>query len=153
LALQYTGNFLRFDALDDEPVVFRNSLDETTAKIHPAGNSFVKGGFSVGTTTLPTDYSFAVDGKAIMEEVQVEMSDTWPDYVFLENYELTPLSEIKTYVAKNHHLPDVPSADQVAADGINLGEMNALLLKKIEELTLHIIHLQDQINELKNLKH
>jgi len=144
LAIQYVDHSLRFDALGDKPVLFKNSLDETTATIHPAGNSYVKGGFSVGTSTLPSGYILAVDGKAIIEEVQVEMSGTWPDYVFSENYELTPLSEIKSYVAKNHHLPDVPSADQVAQDGINLGEMNAVLLKKIEELTLHLIDIKEE---------
>jgi len=104
------------------------------------------GEVGIGTTT-PTN-KLEVNGTIRSKEVKVEATG-WPDYVFSENYELTPLSEIKTYVAKNHHLPDVPSADQVAADGINLGEMNALLLKKIEELMLHLIEMKEENKEMK----
>lgn len=98
-------------------------------------------------------------GDGYNESVKVKLQNTWPDYVFDCGHQLLPLSELETYVSKNKHLPDVPSADQVAKDGIDLADMNGTLLKKIEELTLYIIQLkndidrqQAEINRLKNTK-
>jgi hypothetical protein len=65
-----------------------------------------------------------------------------PDYVFNDDYKLFSLAEIKTYIDKNKHLPEVLSAKEMEANGVNLGEMNMLLLKKIEELTLFVIELK-----------
>lgn len=60
-----------------------------------------------------------------------------------------PLSETERFIRQNGHLPDVPSAKEVETNGVNVGEMNAILLQKIEELTLHVIVLEKEINELK----
>lgn len=106
----------------------------------------------IGTRHIPTGYKLAVDGNVIAEQVRVELSDgsgAWPDFVFDPNYNLMPLADLASYLKKNKHLPDVPSADEIALDGINLGEMDRVLLQKIEELTLHMIHLSEQNNELK----
>lgn len=73
----------------------------------------------------------------------------WSDYVFKPTYKLIPLSEVKTYIDQNQHLPEIPSEEEVKKDGINLGEMNKLLLKKVEELTLYLI---EKDNETKSLK-
>jgi hypothetical protein len=62
-----------------------------------------------------------------------------PDYVFEKDYNLLPLSELETYINQNKHLPEVPSAKEMDANGLNLKEMNLILLKKVEELTLHLI--------------
>lgn len=88
------------------------------------------------------------DGVLYTKELRVTL-DGWYDHVFDANYSLMGLGELETYVAANRHLPDIPSAAEVEADGISVGEMNALLLKKVEELTLYIIDLQHQIDELK----
>ena len=93
-------------------------------------------------------YRLAVDGKAIMEEVKVELSGSWPDYVFSPDYNLRSLEETETFIQENHHLPEIPSAAEIEAEGLALGERNALLLKKIEELTLHTIKQQKLIEEL-----
>jgi len=92
-------------------------------------------------------------------EVKVNL-DTWPDYVFKQNYRLMPLVEVAQYIQKNGHLPGVPKAEDVEKDGLNLGEMNRLLLEKIEELTLHVIEQQrlleqqqQQINQLMKENH
>jgi len=74
-----------------------------------------------------------------------------PDYVFAPNYALRPLAEVERFVRQNSHLPEVPSAAEVAKDGLALGEMNATLLKKVEELTLYLIEQNKQILEQKNL--
>ena len=76
----------------------------------------------------------------------------WPDFVFEKDYNLPPLNEVAQFIEENQHLPNVPTAAEVETNGVNLGEMNAVLLNKIEELTLYIIDLQKQINELKQTK-
>jgi hypothetical protein len=80
----------------------------------------------------------------------------WPDYVFKSTYRLPTLSEVKNYIDKNQRLPDMPSEAEVAKDGLNLGEINKMLTKKVEELTLYLIEQdkknkdqQAQLNELR----
>jgi len=87
------------------------------------------------------------DGTVYAKQVSVQTT-VWPDFVFKNNYKLMPLSELKTYVDKNQHLPEVPSAAEVTKDGQNLGEMNKLLLKKVEELTLYLIEKDKQMKEI-----
>jgi hypothetical protein len=70
--------------------------------------------------------------------------------VFDEDYDLMSLSEVESFIKENKHLPDVPSAKEVKKDGLDVAEMNATLLKKVEELTLHIIELEKKVNELQN---
>lgn len=89
-----------------------------------------------------------MDGKLTAKEIEVKL-DIWADYVFEEDYKLPTLFEVEQYIKENNHLPEVPSATEVMEAGVNLGEMDALLLKKIEELTLYIIEQQKQIDELK----
>ena len=96
------------------------------------------GNVGIGTTNTQ-GYKLAVAGNMIAEEVKVKLQGTWPDYVFNTDYSLMPLKEIKAYVQENKHLPEVPSAKEIEKNGINLSEMNMLLLKKVEELTLHLI--------------
>lgn len=96
-------------------------------------------------------YNLYVTGGILTEEVKVQLKNgaEWSDYVFATGYKLRPLSELKAFILNNNHLPEIPSAETVKQDGINLGEMDALLLKKIEELTLYILEQQKQIDELK----
>ena len=125
-----------------------------TLRVSPssAGSSglFVnaEGLVGIGTTTM-AGYKLAVAGKIRSTEVTIEHIDDWYDCVFEEDYPLTPLAEIEQFVKQNKHLPEVPSEAEVKANGINLGEMNAILLKKIEELTLHVIQQQKEIDALK----
>jgi hypothetical protein len=109
----------------------------------------------IGIGTKTPDDLLTVNGTIHSREVKVNLSIAGPDYVFEPDYQLPELSEIKAYVDKNHHLPEIPSAATMAKDGITLGEMNIKLLKKVEELTLYLIEqqkinqsLQDQINKL-----
>jgi hypothetical protein len=73
----------------------------------------------------------------------------FPDYVFDDDYDLCSLTEIENYIKENHHLPELPSADEVKNNGFNLAEMDAMLLKKIEELTLYMIEMKKENEELK----
>jgi hypothetical protein len=106
---------------------------------------------NVGIGVSKPAEKLVVDGTICAKEVRVSLSGSpyWPDFVFAKNYSLMSLSEIEQYIKTNQRLPELPAAAEVEENGIQLGEMNALLLKKIEELTLHIINLQKQIDELK----
>ncbi len=132
------------------------------------GYSVFNNGISIGTTSLPSGYSFSVNGSAIATSVTVKLNSAWPDYVFKKDYQLPSLQEVKAYIDQNQHLPEIPSEQQIAKEGLNLGEMNKLLMKKVEELTLYLIEkdkekeeqaainreLINRINNLeKNLKH
>jgi hypothetical protein len=119
--------------------------------------SFLSGNVGIGTTT--PDHKLTVDGGVKCEEVKVEIFEgTGPDYVFEKNYNLLPLSELESYINQNKHLPEVPSAKEMEAEGLNLKEMNLILLKKVEELTLHLIEMkkendrQNKIIEILNSK-
>ena len=106
------------------------------------------GEVSIGTTKRQSGYKLLVDGKIKSEELKVEIVDgTGPDYVFEDDYPLASLDEIKAYISANKHLPEVPSAKEMEANGIELGEMNMLLLKKIEELTLLLLEERERTDQ------
>lgn len=107
---------------------------------------------SIGTTASPVGYKLAVAGKILAEEIVVKLQTKWPDYVFEKNYELMSLSQLKDFIGLHGHLPDVPTASEINENGISLGSMDSILLKKIEELTLYIIALEVKIEELKSLQ-
>jgi hypothetical protein len=103
---------------------------------------------NVGIGTSIPDQKLTVKGKIHTEEVTVDLSVPGPDYVFESSYKLPSLEELKAYLDANKHLPEVPSACTMEEGGVNLGEMNMLLLKKIEELTLYNIQLNDKLKQL-----
>jgi hypothetical protein len=107
------------------------------------------GNIGIGTTT-PGSFKLAVEGKIGAREVNVTLTNPWPDYVFEKSYALPTLEEVKSYIDQNKHLPEVPSAKEMETNGVNLGEMNMLLLKKIEELTLYQIESNKRIQILEN---
>ncbi|MCT4603599.1 MAG: hypothetical protein N4A59_11960 [Marinifilum sp.] len=108
----------------------------------------------IGTATTGT-HKLAVNGTIGAREIKVEAS-AWSDFVFEDNYQLKDLEEVESYIEENKHLPDVPSEKEVLENGIQLGEMDAKLLQKIEELTLYLINqnkqLMKQSNEIQQLK-
>jgi hypothetical protein len=108
----------------------------------PAGN------IAIGTSD-PQGYRLAVNGDAIFTKIKVKTFGTWPDYVFEPTYSLRPLSEVEKYIKEHRHLPEVPSAEQVANEGLDLGDNQAVLLKKIEELTLYVIELKKELEGVK----
>ncbi len=118
--------------------------------------SFATGKVGIGCENNIEGYALAVRGGVVSTRVSVMDVDAWPDYVFGKDYERMSLYELEEYIGLNHHLPEVPSAEEVSEQGIDLGEMNAILLQKVEELTLHVIELQKQIdlqqNEINELK-
>jgi hypothetical protein len=139
-------------------VIFPDGKKQTKAVIFEEGlgkvERFAIGGTgSDGGTTAKTpqgqhaDYALSVYGKGVFKEIIVT-DINWADYVFDKEYKLKKLSEVKQFIETNKHLPDVPSETEVKTNGISVGEMDATLLKKIEELTLYIIELEERMNKL-----
>lgn len=118
-------------------------------QLNEGGSSIYYQDGNVGIGTVDTyGAMLAVKGKIFATEVLIKHEADWYDHVFESNYKLTPLNELETFINKNKQLPDVPSSEEVKENGINLGEMNGVLLKKVEELTLYIISQQKMIDEL-----
>lgn len=110
----------------------------------------VKADGSVGIGVTDTKgYLLAVGGSMIAEKIKVKIKTAWPDYVFTPGYELPRLEYIEKYIADHQHLPDMPSAKEVAADGLDVAEMNKKLVQKVEELTLYLIEQQKQMDQMK----
>lgn len=99
------------------------------------------GGVAIGTTN-PGTFKLAVEGKIGAREVQVTSTSPFPDYVFEADYPLLPLDELESHVRTLKHLPGLPTAADVAREGINVGQLQTQLVEKIEELTLYVIDLQ-----------
>ncbi|NOT50170.1 MAG: hypothetical protein HOP10_02725 [Chitinophagaceae bacterium] len=111
------------------------------AKFHLNGAMLIGG----NSATIATGYSLSVDGKIICEEARVQLSGSWPDYVFGDNYKLMPIEELEKSIRQNKHLPNIPSAAEITAQkGFDLGDMNKRLLEKIEELTLYLIEVKKE---------
>ncbi|MCP9767232.1 hypothetical protein EGI22_04870 [Lacihabitans sp. LS3-19] len=110
--------------------------------------------FQLGTSvTVPNGYKMGVGGKIICEELKVRLQSAgWPDYVFDQKYKLSPLYDLEKYIKENHHLPNIPDAKEIEKEGIELGEMQRRTMEKVEELTLYIIELKKEIDELKASK-
>ena len=110
-------------------------------------NLIVDNQIAIGTT-VQSGYSLAVCGKIRATEVKVNAASEWCDYVFEEDYDLRDLSEVDAFIKKNKHLPEIPSAEVVDAEGIEVSAMMVLMMKKIEELTLYTIEQEKRINQL-----
>ncbi len=122
--------------------ILLNTIDATgTDRL---GISIVSGAVGIGTTN-PGTYKLAVVGKIHATEVVVETG--WSDYVFSDDYRLAPLSEVEAHIKAEKHLPGIPSAAEVEQGGVSVGDMQAKLLAKVEELTLHVIAQNKRLDE------
>lgn len=113
------------------------------------GNFIADGDIGIGTDSFDdgsTHYRLSIDGKMRADAVRVYTD--WADFVFKTDYELDTLKEVEAFIAENGHLKNIPNAEEVETSGIDLGEMNKLLLQKVEELTLYLIEKDKQIEAL-----
>jgi len=121
-----------------------------------AGQLVIRGDSgNVGIGTTNPQYKLAVNGNIGAQDIIVTNTG-WSDYVFRPGYRLRPLSEVSQFIQANGHLPDIPTETEVKEKGVSLGDMQAKLLAKVEELTLHMIQqekenreLRDQVQELR----
>ncbi len=110
----------------------------------------VKYNGNVGIGTTNPLYKLAVKGTIGCGEVKVEITSGWADFVFHPTYQLRTLNEVEQFIKANNHLPEIPTAAEVKENGIGLGEMNTKLLQKVEELTLYMIEMKKENEELKS---
>ena len=99
----------------------------------------------LGIGTKNPDSKLTVKGNIHAEEIKVDLSVPGPDYVFKKGYDLKSLEEVQNYIQEHGHLPNIPSAKEMEANGIQLGEMNMKLLEKIEELTLYTLEQEEKL--------
>lgn len=154
LEVNSTGNdnpfnklvFLRYDDPTTEIIKVVNTANNNVPFFLKANGSMV---IHNGTReTLNLD----AEGILHARTIKLDTANNWPDYVFTPSYDLRPLSEVKAFISANGHLPEVPSAKQVESEGIDVAEMNAVLLKKVEELTLYILEQEARIKALEAKK-
>lgn len=130
-----------------------NSGDENGTYIGDITTPLIYGDFSTDQVGIGTNdvgnYTLAVKGHVVAEEITVKAyTSGWADYVFAEDYDLMPLTELEKEIEKLGHLPEVPSAEEVLENGHKVGEMDVILLKKVEEMTLHLIEMNKAIQTL-----
>ncbi|MFT5890768.1 MAG: hypothetical protein ACI9Y7_000866 [Dokdonia sp.] len=159
------GNFSALALAND--VVFRAAPGLSRLLITNSGyNStvFATGGFGNETERMvitvdgnigigksdPTD-KLEVNGRIHARSVKVDLDD-WPDYVFLPEYTLPSLQEVAQFIQQNGHLENVPSAEEIVTEGLDLGAMDKILMEKVEELTLYLIEKDEEIEKIKEEK-
>ncbi len=157
---KFTGQQL-INNIDNSLMIGFNVNNSLTPSVFvgPADPTIERPGkVAIGTIETPDEldngnidilhYTLYVRGGLLSDEVRVRTN--WADYVFEDSYQLKPLFEVESFINTNGHLPNVPSAKEVEAGGIEIGDMTRIQQEKIEELTLYIIDLQKQINKLEN---
>ncbi len=116
---------------------------------------YANGNVQIGSkrpTGNHTDAKLSVEGKIVAQSLFITKPVTCADYVFDKDYKLLSPLELEKFYALHYHLLEVKSEEEVKERGYNVNEMNALLLQKVEELSLYIVDLQKQINVIKNIK-
>ncbi|TPG36291.1 hypothetical protein EAH81_19660 [Flavobacterium pectinovorum] len=156
-ALYLTGSVELANDIGADPImVFDSRLSDSSIKNRPLfswdsyGNRKMiltsNGSLGIGTTTTGT-HKLAVEGSIGAREIKVQTTG-WSDFVFKKEYNLPTLEAVEKHIAEKGHLKNIPSEEEILKNGINLGEMNAKLLQKIEELTLYMIEQNKRMNKI-----
>lgn len=142
-------NALPFQVSNGGQLSYKLSVDvyAKTTGTYQSRNAYFMGNIGIGTTT--PDSKLAVNGTIHSKEVKVDMTG-WSDFVFKKEYRLPTLEEVQKHITEKGHLENIPSQEEVLKNGISLGEMNAKLLQKIEELTLYLININKETILVKN---
>ena len=137
IAYERSGSFI-----EDCGITEMQDYTSNMSEYHDVSKFIIQGNVGIGTNT--PDAKLAVNGDIHAQEVNVNV-DGWSDFVFDEDYKLRSIEEVEQFVTENNHLPDIPDETTVKSEGVNVGEMNAKLLQKIEELTIYIIQQNKKI--------
>lgn len=130
--------------IDNNEIMARNNGAAAPLTLQNDGGSV-----RIGNVAAPAGYLFAVNGKMISEELKVQLSGSWPDYVFKKNYQLKSFDELRKFISENNHLPNIPPAADLETNGLEVGDMQKRMMEKIEELTLYVLQLEEQLKEIK----
>ena len=126
-----------------------NTSNQVAVQFSAQGTTYFTGGAVAIGTTNPGTNQLAVQGTIATNKIIVTQQNPFPDFVFDPRYHLPSLDSLSGYIKNNHHLPDLPSAENVARNGLDLGSSQVVLVKKIEELTLYLIGQDAEIKKLK----
>lgn len=145
---------------DNNEILARNNGAAADLFLQHSGGNLILCGNEAGAVgigiasgaSIPAGYLFAVDGKMISEELKVQLSGSWPDYVFKDDYKLKSFDHLRAFIKENSHLPNIPPAVEVEKNGIEVGDMQKRMVEKIEELTLYILELESRIKALETAK-
>jgi hypothetical protein len=129
--------------IDNNEIVARNNGASSTLFFQNNG-----GQVQIGGTAVPTGYTLSVAGKAICTELRVQLTGAWPDYVFSDSYKLPSFDRLRSYIAQNKHLPNIPAANDIEKSGMDVGDMQRRMMEKIEELTLYVLELEKKLRTL-----
>jgi len=149
--IHHGGNNGYINTVGDGNLDFRHDAIPMMA-IKPSGKVVIGDNGYNDAINTPGDYKLYVEDGILTEKVKVATinSADWADYVFDEDYDLNSTEEVETFIKENKHLPNVPSAQKVSENGVDMVEMDATLLRQIEELWLHTIKLNKRIQELED---
>jgi hypothetical protein len=145
----FTGMDMYYDGVNTvDALVFESFIGGTSQGRKMTMD--IAGNVGIGITeNIANGHKLSVNGKIACTEVRVQPQSEWPDYVFAEDYTLMPLDELKSSIEASNHLPGIPSAKEVEAEGIQLGYMQIRMMEKLEEMTLYILQLNEEIKVLK----
>ncbi len=152
---QYGAWGIEYVDSQDEGYGLNFFIPWSNCNTNPGNNRlFLADNGNIGIGTKNPMAKLSVDGNICAKEVRVSLSGSpcWPDYVFAQDYDLMKISDLRSYVQQNRHLPGVPSAAEVEENGVELGATTEILLQKIEEMTLYILQLEERIQQLENGK-
>jgi len=139
--VKYTNN--ETGVGDNDAFLFKSGWSNRLMSITGKGDVFIKSQLGIGKVA-----TCALDVVGTIKAKEIKVTAQTADFVFEEDYQLRSLEEVNSFITTNKHLPEIPSATQMEVDGVNLAEMNKLLLQKIEELTLYMIDQEQRIKEL-----
>ncbi|HRO41881.1 MAG TPA: hypothetical protein PL009_03555 [Flavipsychrobacter sp.] len=134
------GEGFSFINYDPQVATWRRTMMITNDNRVFIGSSQPSGNFA--------NYKLGVDGLLVTKRLVVQ-TNSWADFVFEPTYNLMPLNEVEDFIKKHHRLPDMPAEEAVLENGIDISEMNKLLLQKVEELTLYMIELKKENDLIK----
>ncbi|TAN15356.1 MAG: hypothetical protein EPN37_09555 [Chitinophagaceae bacterium] len=146
--VDYQGNIWGFYYdLTNNYLAIGGTNNAATGSLY-AGGAIFNNNVLIGKTSQ-TNTSYKLDVNGNIRANQVTVNATGADYVFDPNYKLSSLDSLNNYIRLHHHLPGIPSAKEMQKSGMNVGVTETVLLKKIEELTLYVVKLQKEVEELK----